>query len=101
MTENNGVDIAVKGGTSARAIFPGRVASVMQYPGCGNIVIVRHGDFYSVYSNMGQLAVKVGDDLAAGQRIGTIFTDPETGSATLHFELRRGSQKLNPMEWVK
>lgn len=100
-TDNSGIDIAVKGGTSARAVFGGRVASIMQYPGCGNIVIVRHGEFYSVYSNMGQLAVKVGDDVGAGQRLGQIFTDPDSGRATLHFELRRGSAKLNPMEWVR
>ena len=98
-TDNNGIDITVAAGTSARAIFAGKVASIMQYPGCNNIVIIRHGDYYAVYSNMGQLAVRVGDNVAAGQRIGTIFSD--AGSATLHFELRHGSSKLNPTEWLR
>lgn len=98
-TDNNGIDITVAAGTSARAIFAGKVASIMQYPGCNNIVIIRHGDYYAVYSNMGQLAVRVGDNVAAGQRIGTIFSD--AGSATLHFELRHGSTKLNPTEWLR
>lgn len=101
-TDNSGIDIEAKPGTGARAIYAGRVASVMQYPGCNNIVIVRHGDFYSVYSNLGALNVKIGDDVNAGQRIGTIFSDPaEDNRAILHFELRRGSTKLNPMEWVR
>lgn len=100
-TDNSGIDIAASPGTSARAVFNGRVASVMQYPGCNNIVIVRHGEYYAVYSNLGALAVKVGDDVAAGQRIGTIFSDADNTSAVLHFELRRGSTKLNPTEWVR
>lgn len=102
-TVNNGVDIATAAGASARAIFNGVVASIMQYPGCNTIVIVRHGEYYAVYSNLATVNVKVGDEVKAGDSIGKIYTDAEVDptQAVLHFELRHGSEKLNPLQWVK
>lgn len=75
----------------------------MQYPGCNTIVIVRHGEYYAVYSNLATVNVKAGDEVKAGDSIGKIYTDAEVDptQAVLHFELRHGSEKLNPLQWVK
>lgn len=101
-TNNSGIDIEVNAGTDARAVFEGKVSGIFRMPGYENIVMVRHGDYISLYANLQQIFVKTGDSVKAGQAIGKIFTDPDDdGRTTFHFELRRERTKLNPLEWVR
>lgn len=101
-TDNSGIDIETEQGAFARAIFDGKVSAVFKQPGFNTIVMVRHGSYLSIYANLVSLNVRVGDNVKANQRIGAIFADPEDGGrSTLHFELRKERQKLNPMLWVK
>lgn len=101
-TENSGIDIEALGGGSARAVFEGRVSEIFRQPGYNTIVMVRHGNFLTIYANIDKLSVKKGDTVKAGQAIGTIFADPdEDGRLILHFELRKERTKLNPLLWVK
>lgn len=101
-TNNSGIDIEVNAGTDARAIFEGKVSGIFRMPGYENIVMVRHGDYISLYANLQQIFVKTGDSVKTGQAIGKIFTDPDDdGRTTFHFELRRERTKLNPLEWVR
>ncbi len=102
LLDNNGIDISVPQGTAVRAVFGGEVVSVFKVKGTGfYAVLVRHGRYISVYSKLATYSVKNGQQVKAGQNLGTVFTDPELGATILHFELRRESATLNPLEWVK
>jgi septal ring factor EnvC (AmiA/AmiB activator) len=101
-TSNNGVDIQTTAGSEARAIFKGVITRVFVMPGYNNNVIVRHGNYLTVYSNLSQVYVKAGDVVATRQTIGKIYTDTEKGNETvLHFEIWKERAKLNPETWVK
>lgn len=101
-TDNSGIDVEAVGGGKARAVFEGRVSEIFKQPGYNTIVMVRHGNFLTIYANLSDISVKKGDTLKAGQTIGTIYPDPEEdGRSILHFELRKERTKLNPMQWVK
>lgn len=102
-TNNSGIDIEVAPGTDARAIFAGQVSAIFRLPGYANIVMVRHGEYISLYANLASVAVTKGQEVKAGQVVGRILTasDEEGGATTFHFELRKERAKLNPLEWVK
>jgi len=100
-TNNNGIDIQTTPGTDARAVFNGEVTSVFIVPGFNNSVIVRHGNYLTVYSNLSQVYVKKGDKVSTRQAIGKIFSDTENGNETiLHFQLWKEKTKLNPALWI-
>lgn len=99
---NLGIDVEVPRGTSTRAVFEGVVSSIFRLDGYHNVVIVRHGEYLTVYAGIDALAVKKGDKVRAGQNLGSLFSDPDDGGRTsLHFEIRHEKQKLNPTEWVR
>lgn len=100
--DNLGIDIEATPGSQARAVFNGTVSSIFRLDGYHNVVIVRHGEYLTVYAGLDRLNVRKGDKVTTGQNIGSIFSDPDDGNRTiLHFEIRREKQKLNPVEWVK
>lgn len=102
ITNNNGIDVRVSPGAEARSVFKGEVTSVFVVPGYNNSIIVRHGNYLTVYSNLSTVYVKKGDKVSTGQALGKIFTDSEDGNSTvLHFEVRKEKDKLNPLQWVK
>lgn len=98
--DNKGIDIQGKPGAQARAIFDGKVAAVFQLNGLFNI-LVRHGNYISVYCNLSSASVKSGDMVKTKQSIGQVFSDGSDGGRTvLHFQLRREKEKLNPEPWL-
>ena len=98
--DNKGIDLQGQPGAQARAVFDGRVAAVFQLNGLTN-VLVRHGEYISVYCNLAQALVKAGDEVKARQPLGDVFSDGANGGRTvLHFQLRREKQKLNPEQWL-
>ena len=100
--DNSGIDILAQPGSSARAVFDGVVSMIVNLGGPVNVVMVRHGEYITVYSNIKSASVKKGDAVKAGQAIGTIYTDASDNNRTiLHFEVRKETQKLNPLLWVK
>lgn len=101
-TSHVGVDIQVPAGATARAIFSGEVSNVSHLDGFNTIVVVRHGQYISVYINLASASVKAGQKVNPGQTIGTIATDPADPShAILQFGLRKDRVELNPLIWVK
>ncbi len=98
--ENNGIDITTDKNIKARAVYEGTVSAVVSIPGAHKAVIVRHGEFLSVYANLEDVVVKMGDKLAVKQEIGTVVTSREDGKTILHFEIWKGSTKLNPAKWI-
>ena len=99
---NSGIDIQTTKGNSACSVFNGVVTTVFVIPGESlNGVIVRHGNYLTVYGNLVNLSVTKGDSVSAGQALGTIYTDPDSGSTILHFELRDETKKMNPLSWLR
>ena len=100
-TNNNGIDIQTSAGSEARAVFKGEVTRIFTIPGYNNSVIIRHGNYLTVYSNLSQVYVKAGDQVSTRQSIGKIYSDPDNGNATiLHFQLWKEKTKLNPAPWL-
>ncbi len=98
--DNKGIDIQGKPGAQARAIFDGKVAAVFQLNGLFN-VLIRHGNYISVYCNLSSASVKAGDTVKTKQSIGQVFSDgTDNGRTVLHFQLRREKEKLNPEPWL-
>lgn len=100
-TNNGGIDIQAQPGSQARSVFDGEVTRIVAFPGYNNCIIVRHGGYYTFYGNIQQIAVSQGQKVKAGQSLGQIYTDSDTGNAQLHFQLWQGTSKLNPEPWLK
>lgn len=96
--DNKGVNYQGQAGCHARAIFDGEVSAVFQLDGMQN-VLVRHGSYISVYCNLSSIIVSRGKKVKARDILGTIAAD-DKGSYVLHFELRKGIDKLNPELWI-
>ncbi|MCF8369074.1 MAG: peptidoglycan DD-metalloendopeptidase family protein [Bacteroidales bacterium] len=99
-TKNNGIDILTDQNMDARAIFDGEVTRIMSIPNYNYVIMIRHGEFLSVYSNLGSVRVKKGDIVEAKQIIGTVYTNQKEGKTELHFELWKGKTLLNPENWL-
>ena len=98
---NNGVDILTKQNASARVLFNGVVSGIITLPGAGKAVIVRHGDFFTVYSNLETVSVSTGQNLSTKQSIGVVASSQESpGKGEIHLEIWRNSEKLNPQSWI-
>lgn len=100
--DNPGIDIEVSAGATAKAVYAGTVSGIYMIPGFGNVVIVCHGNHYTVYGNLGSVSVKSGEEIKQGQPVGRVATDddnPKFGS--LHFEVWRNRDKLDPAGWIK
>ncbi|TCK83055.1 murein hydrolase activator EnvC family protein [Albibacterium bauzanense] len=98
--ENNGLNIRTNNGAAVRAVFDGEVRSVVQMMGAGYAVIIRHGKYFSVYSNLKSVSVTRGQKVTSKQTIGTAATDPDEGTTEVHFEIWEGSAPINPTPWL-
>ena len=96
--DNKGIDIRGKEGAKARAVFDGEVSAIFKYNGLSN-VLVRHGNYISVYCNLSSVSVAKGGKVKAREEIGVIQKDA-FGNAVLHFQLRKETTKLNPELWL-
>ena len=98
--QNNGVDITSAPGTEVRAVFEGQVTKVFAILGANYTVLVRHGEFLSVYQNLVNVRVKTGDKVLTKERLGEAFTDEKENVASVHFEVWQERTILNPEEWI-
>lgn len=97
--ENNGIKIAVPKGTVAKCIFAGVVARIVASPDGSKMVMVKHGNYYSVYANLAGTSVSPNQQVSAGSNIGAVGEDFD-GSYTLDFQIWNGTTPVNPLEWV-
>lgn len=97
---NNGIDITTSTGSLCRAVFDGEVTGIANIPGAGQIVIVRHGEYLSVYANLKDVYVKSGDKIVTKQNIGSIMYDDDDSKTVLHLEIWKGQMKLDPENWL-
>jgi septal ring factor EnvC (AmiA/AmiB activator) len=94
-----GLEFQARPGTAVRATAAGRVAFADRYGSYGRLVILDHGDsYYTSYGGLGEMDVRVGDDLSAFARIGTI--GGEANTPALYFEVRKGARTLSPRTWL-
>ncbi|MBN2806158.1 MAG: peptidoglycan DD-metalloendopeptidase family protein [Prolixibacteraceae bacterium] len=99
--KNNGIDITTNPGEKARSIFNGTVSKVFAIPGGNKAVIIRHGEYISVYSNLTDVYVKQGDQVKTLQQVGLIYSDEtENDKTILKFQIWKESLKLNPEQWI-
>jgi septal ring factor EnvC (AmiA/AmiB activator) len=98
--KNNGIDISTKTGAMARAIFEGVVSKIIIIPGEGKSVLIRHGEYLSVYSYMSEVFVKAGDKVTTKQELGLLVSDNANTKTAIHFELWKGMNTLNPSYWL-
>lgn len=99
---SSGVDFGLNGDSRAYAVFSGVVSRVFLIPGYGTAIILRHGNYLTVYANLSSVAVSTGARVATGQSLGSVGASPD-GSAgrLLHFQLWHERTKLNPLAWIK
>jgi septal ring factor EnvC (AmiA/AmiB activator) len=98
--KNNGIDIISSSGSTAKVVFDGEVSSVLFIANLNYVVIVRHGDYLTVYSNLQDVKVKKGDKVKTRQALGTISTSEGESRSRLHFELWQGTIVQNPSSWL-
>ena len=101
-TNNPGIDIEAGRGAGVHAVFDGEVSQIFKLAGYNNVVVLRHGDYVTVYANIATLSVKKGDKVTTGQFIGNLYVDKaDDNRSILHFELRKEKEKQNPELWLK
>ena len=99
LPQNNGVTLAVKRGSQAKAVFNGKVTQIVVLPGYNQCVLVNHGEYFTLYSKLKSVSVKAGDTVTTGQVVGTV--DTIGGEDQFHFELWKGSSPQNPENWLR
>lgn len=98
---NNGVDISTTKGAKARSVFDGEVSYVM-LQGNNNVILIRHGLYFTLYSNLEKVFVKAGEKVTTGQEIGRVHTNVSDGKTILHFEIwQENRTTVNPALWIK
>ena len=97
--KHQGIDIAAGAGTEVRAFASGIVVAQGARKGCGEFVEIRHSDDVSSrYCNLAQVRVRVEDTVKAGAPVGVIAAPTHGARAHLHFELKRGDKRVDPMD---
>jgi septal ring factor EnvC (AmiA/AmiB activator) len=98
--QSNGVTLATEPSSQVRAVFEGIVMSVVTFKGSNPSVLIRHGNYISVYKNLGKLYVKKGDKVQSKQIIGEVFTNKQTGKTQLQFSIFNNVNVLDPKGWI-
>jgi murein DD-endopeptidase MepM/ murein hydrolase activator NlpD len=100
VVRNSGIDIATNSGENARSIFDGEVSKIFAIKGANYTVIIKHGSYYSVYHNLYDVKVNVGDKVKTKDIIGKVSKNSSGDAGLVHFELWKGLEKLNPEDWI-
>ncbi len=97
--DNDGVDIQTTPNSNVRAVFDGEVTKIFTLPGYGGTIVVKHGEYYTMYSKLKVVSVKSGDKVKAKQVLGQVYTNKD-GVAEVHFETWKGLQPMDPSSWL-
>ncbi len=98
--KNNGIDILTAEGEYARAVFSGEVTRVISVPNFNNVVIVRHGEYLTVYSNLDEVLVSKGQQVSTKEPVGRIYTNRNENKTQLHFEIWKAKELMDPSSWL-
>ncbi|MCH7415136.1 peptidoglycan DD-metalloendopeptidase family protein [Belliella sp. R4-6] len=97
--DNDGVDIQTSPNSNVRSVFDGEVIKIGTIPGYGGTIVIKHGEYYTMYSKLKVVSVKTGDKVKAKQVLGQVYTNKD-GIAEVHFETWKGLQPMNPSAWL-
>jgi septal ring factor EnvC (AmiA/AmiB activator) len=100
MMFNNGVEICATKGMQARAVFSGEVTGIADSPTGGKLVIIRHGEYLSVYSNLEEVLVKKGQKVTVKQPIGTVMYNEDEGKTSMSLQIWKGQKTMDPAAWL-
>lgn len=98
--DNKGLDIRTDKNANVRAVFDGKVISIVSNPIYKNAVIISHGDYFTVYTKLESVNVSKGQSVSAKQVIGKVYTDDEKNETEMHFEVWQGNVPQNPSYWI-
>lgn len=98
--QNDGVNIQTRQGEQVKSIFNGEVSRVAFTPGIGNSVIIKHGDYFTVYAGLKDITVRQGQQVSTNQSLGTVVANAD-GISELRFQIRKNFDALNPQEWLR
>ncbi|MBT8394578.1 MAG: peptidoglycan DD-metalloendopeptidase family protein [Flavobacteriaceae bacterium] len=98
--QSNGVKIATEESAKVRAVFDGVVSEIMIIPNANPVVMLRHGNYVTIYKNLSKIYVKKGDKIKTKQNIGEVFTNKRTGETVLGFGVYKDDKTQNPAEWI-
>ncbi len=99
-TFNNGIKLSTGNASFVRAIFEGKVSRIISIPGAGKAIIINHGDYFSVYSNLSDVLVKSGETVELKQNLGVVITNKKTKESITELQIWKGNEKLNPSDWL-
>lgn len=99
--ENNSISVAAEPNAEVRSVFGGEVISVISFKGSNKSVLIKHGEYITVYKNLIDLVVEKGDFVGAMQKIGTAFTNAQTGRTVIQFSLFENTEPRNPSQWLR
>ncbi len=100
-TNNNGINIACKKVTLVQSVFKGKVKAILPIPGMETFILIKHGEYYSVYAKLVNVQVKVGQEVNIGDVLATVYTDEAENKTELHFEIFKGKQAQDPERWLR
>jgi septal ring factor EnvC (AmiA/AmiB activator) len=100
-TTNNGIDISTEPNSSVQSIFDGKVLNILFNPSFHWAVIIKHGNYFTVYTHLRELSVAKNDMVKMNQTIGTVNSNAEDGKTEVHLEIWDGAEKLNPSKWLR
>jgi septal ring factor EnvC (AmiA/AmiB activator) len=98
--QNNGIDISTKKGNVGRAVYKGKVSRVIIIPREGKVVMISHGEYFTVYSYFKEVFVSAGDEVDTKQSLGVLVDDQDENASQLHLEIWKVMNKLNPEQWI-
>ncbi len=100
VVHNSGLEITTENGSNARAVFAGEVTNIIIISPVNKAVMVQHGDYFTVYQNLGKVFVNKGDKISAKQSLGQIRTNGDTGKTVLKFLILQNTTYNNPQSWL-
>lgn len=98
---NKGVNIAAAKGSAVTCVFEGTVSKIFSVPGMNNCVMVRHGNYITLYANMASVSVKAGDKVSLNQQVGKLLDTANDDDIYIHFEVWKETTNLNPEQWLR
>ncbi len=97
---NDGIDLTSPGDSVVKAVFTGKITNIITLPNNRRAVLVNHGEYFTVYSNLVKVFVNPGQEIKTGQSIGTIKPLPGEKYPVLNFQIWHNTEKLNPEDWL-
>jgi len=97
--KNDGIDIQTKRDSRVSSVFSGKISTVAFIPGMNNVIIIKHGNYFTLYARLKNLKVEKGDIVKSGDYLADVVTNNE-GTTELHFQIWKNNIKLNPEKWI-